>query len=156
MFTIQLEEPCLENYFEPPEDPLGELSEFEIGLARFCFEYNHHVSIQIGDESRRVFLFPDIWKLLERLPEKITQLSLGRRIEIEFPDNSMEINFIPVDDKINCIFRKYGTEHKVNSTELARSQVLEVLGHLLNELIQLAVDRGYIKPEEAHEFLKTG
>lgn len=47
-FDIRLENPFFENHSAPPEDPLGELSDFEMGLRRFCFECNQQVSIKIG------------------------------------------------------------------------------------------------------------
>ena len=64
-FEFRIEELCLEKYADPPEDPLGELSEFEMGIRRFCFECNYEVLIQIGDERKRVFFDPDICMLLE-------------------------------------------------------------------------------------------
>jgi hypothetical protein len=48
-FNFQLGERFLENYADPPEDPLGELTHFEMAIRRFCFEYDHTVSIEIGD-----------------------------------------------------------------------------------------------------------
>lgn len=71
-FDIKIEELCLEKYAEPPEDPLSELSEFEIGIRRFCFECNYQVLIKIGDEKKLLFFDPDICMLLEDdLPKKI-------------------------------------------------------------------------------------
>lgn len=59
-FTIHLEEPNSEKYADPPDDSLGELSHFELGLKLFCFECDRLVSIAIGQEKVKIFLDPDI------------------------------------------------------------------------------------------------
>ncbi len=42
-FKIRLAERNLEVFVDPPDDPLGELSDFELGLRKFCYEYDHKV-----------------------------------------------------------------------------------------------------------------
>ena len=64
-----------DKYSAPPEDPLGELSYFEMGIRRFCFERKHKVSIQIGNERIFVFLDPDICMILDRLPQQVSELA---------------------------------------------------------------------------------
>ena len=88
-FNFQLGERFLENYADPPEDPLGELTHFEMAIRRFCFECDHKVSIEIGDERIQVFLDPDICMILDdNLPEQIRKLSQGKPIEIDFAESS--------------------------------------------------------------------
>ena len=77
-FTIQLEQPNCEKYADPPEDSLGELSHFELGLKLFCFECDRPVSIEIGAQKVKVFLDPDICMLLEdELPKKLVSYPKG-------------------------------------------------------------------------------
>lgn len=154
-FDICLEEPCLENYSDPPEDPLKELSEFEMGIRKFCFDCNRQVSIEIGDERLRVFLDPDICMLLEdRLPEQIGELSQGKSIEIEFTESCwLIIKLVPLADKISCTLKEFGYSSTEKHFDLDKAQALEVLRRFLNELIQLAVEQGYITQEDKEQFV---
>ncbi|NJM61714.1 MAG: hypothetical protein HC849_18375 [Oscillatoriales cyanobacterium RU_3_3] len=87
-FRIYLEEPNGEKYVDPPDDSLGELSHFELGLKLFCFECDRPVSIEIGEEKLKVFLDPDICMLLEdELPQKLSDLSQDKPIQIEFVES---------------------------------------------------------------------
>ncbi|MEG4329894.1 hypothetical protein, partial [Microcoleus sp. herbarium5] len=84
-FNFKLAERFLENYADPPEDPLGELTHFEMGWRCFCFEYNHKVFIEIGDAQKEVFLDPDICMMIDNyFPKEIAKLSQGKPIEIDF------------------------------------------------------------------------
>jgi hypothetical protein len=153
-FDIRIEEPCLENYSEPPEDPLGELSDFEMQLRRFCFECNHQVSIQIGDEKRQVLLDPDICMILEELPEQVSKLSEGQKISIGFPESWIIIDLVPIAGDISCTLRTFGCSSEQNNFELDKTQVLGVLRHFLDEVMEMAVDKGYIRRKEKEEFLR--
>lgn len=163
-FNIRLKEPCLENYAAPPEDPLGELSHFERGIRRFCFECNRQVSIEIGKERITIFLDPDICMILEdRLPEQVSELSQGKKIEIEFVESCcLIIELVPCVNQINCTLKEFGDSSPKHFTrdstkkhfELDKTQVLGVLRRFLDEVMQLAVDGGYITPEEKDEFLR--
>jgi hypothetical protein len=64
-FNFKLADRFLENYAEPPEDPLEELSHFEMGWRRFCFEFDHKVLIEIGDEKIDAFLDLDISMMIQ-------------------------------------------------------------------------------------------
>lgn len=162
-FHICLEENCLENYANPPEDLLGELSHFEMGLRSFCFECNRKVSIEIGEERIIVFLDPDICMILrDGLPEQVSELSQGKKIEIEFVESCcLIIELVPFVNEITCTLKEFGyssTKHftldyKKKHFELDKTQVLEVLRRFLDEVMQLAVDGGYITQEEKDEFL---
>lgn len=55
IFNFKLSERFLENYADPPEDPLGELSHFEMGWRLFCFERDRKVLLEIDDEKYSYF-----------------------------------------------------------------------------------------------------
>ena len=154
-FSLQLKEPWTWEGLEPPEDPLGELSDWEMRLRRFCFEYNHKVLIEIGDEKKYVFLDPDIIMILDELPEKISKLSMGQKISIDFPESWIIVDLMPVASEISCTLRKFGNFCEQKHVELDKLQVLGVLRRFLDEVMELAMDKGYIRPEEKDEFLKT-
>lgn len=152
-FTLQLEEPWTWEGLAPPDDPLGELSDFEMGLRRFCFECNHKILIEFGEEKRYVFLDPDIILILDSLPILVSELSVGKKIEIDFPESYMYIKFVPVGSKIRCILNKFGSDPKQQNFELDKTQVLGVLRRFLDELIEKAVVGDYIRPKDKDEFL---
>ena len=152
-FTLQLEEPWTWEGLAPPDDPLGELSDFEIGLRRFCFECNSKILIELGDERRYVFLDPDIVIILDSLPKQVSELSAGKNIEIDFPESYMYIEFVPVESKIRCTLTKFGYNPKQKHFELDKTQVLAVLRCFLDELMEKAVVGGYIRPSDKDEFL---
>jgi len=154
-FNFKLSERFLENYAEPPEDPLGELSHFEMGWRRFCFEFDHKVLIEIGDEKIEVFLDLDICMMIENnFPQEIAKLSQGKPIEIDFGESWFTIMLLPIDNKINCTWIKFGTSCWEKQFECDRAQVLDVLRGFLEEVMQLAVDKGYITLEEKEEFIR--
>ncbi len=154
-FNFKLGERFLENYAAPPEDPLGELTHFEMAIRRFCFEYDHKVSIEIGEEKIQVFLDPDICMILEdELSEQIKKLSQGKPIEIDFAEScTLTIKLVPTDDRISCTLSKFGTSGWEKHFEFDRTQVLNTLKGFLQEVMQLAVDKGYITLEEKEEFI---
>jgi len=153
-FNFKLAERFLENYAEPPEDPLGELSHFEMGWRLFCFECDHKVLIEIGEEKIEVFLDLDISMMIEdNFPQEIAKLSQGQKISIDFPESWFMIRLLPTDDRISCTLRKFGTSCWEKHFEFDRTHVLDVLRGFLQEVMQLAVDKGYITLEEKDEFI---
>ncbi len=152
-FNIQLEKRWVWEGLMPPDDPLGELSDFEMGLRRFCFECNHRVSIEIGDEKLYVFLDPDIILNLDSLPKKISDLSGSKMIQIELPESYCEIELMPIGSEIHCTLSRFGPVAKSQYALLDRTQVLGVLKCFMDELVRLAVEGGYISPEQGDEFL---
>ena len=154
-FNFKLSERFLENYAEPPEDPLGELSHFEMGWRRFCFEFDHKVLIEIGDEKIELFLDLDISMMIENnFPQEIAKLSQGQKISIDFPESWFMIRLLPREDRISCTLRKFGTSCWEKQFECDRTHVLDVLRGFLEEVMQLAVDKGYITLEEKEEFIR--
>ena len=105
---IRLEEPLSSEDYLPPDDPLGELTSFELGVRRFCYDQNLSISIDIGNQSKKVFLFPDICLLIERLPQKIAALSHGQPIELEFPESWFSIELSPTDESVIGTLSEYG------------------------------------------------
>ena len=152
-FDIRLEEPFQEDYFDAPEDPLGELSNLEMGLRRFCFECNRQVLIEVADEKIFVLLDPDICLLLDKLPDKVADIAFGKKNEMAFPESCFVIELKPLAHEISCVLKEFGREAKQKKFELDKNQVLETLKHFLNEVIGLAVGKGYITLEEKDEFL---
>ncbi|MEG4486632.1 hypothetical protein [Microcoleus sp. D2_18a_B4] len=153
-FNFKLAERFLE-YAEPPEDPLGELSHFEMGWRRFCFECDHKVLIEIGEEKIEVFLDLDISMMIEdNFPQEIAKLSQGQKISIDFPESWFMIRLLPRDDRISCTLRKFGTSCWEKHFEFDRTHVLDVLRGFLQEVMQLAVDKGYITLFEKEEFIR--
>ncbi|MEG3860794.1 hypothetical protein [Microcoleus sp. herbarium12] len=153
-FNFKLGERFLEDWADPPEDPLGELSHFEMGWRRFCFEYNHKVLIEIGDAQKEVFLDPDICMMIEsNFPKEIANLSQGRKIVISFADSWFVITLLPTDDRIICTLTKFGNSCWEKVFECDRTHVLDVLRGFLQEVMQLAVDQGYITLFEKEEFI---
>ena len=154
-FNFKLAERFLENYAEPPEDPLGELSHFEMGWRRFCFEFDHKVLIEIGDEKIEALLDLDISMMIENnFPQEIAKLSQGQKMSIDFPESWFMIRLLPRDDRISCTLRKFGTSCWEKHFEFDRTHVLDVLRGFLQEVMQLAVDKGYITLEEKEEFIR--
>ena len=153
-FNFKLAERFLENYAEPPEDPLGELSHFEMGWRCFCFEYNHKVLIEIGDAQKEVFLDPDICMMIDNyFSKEIAKLSQGQKISIDFPESWFMIRLLPRDDRISCTLSKFGTSGWEKHFEFDRTQVLDVLRGFLEKVMQLSVDKGFITAEEKEEFI---
>ncbi len=96
----------------------------------------------------------DICLIWDRLPLQITELSLGKKIEIVFAESyCIIIELVPVDNKITCTLRKFGTSCWEKVFEFDRTQVLDVLRGFLQEVMQLAVDKGYITLFEKEEFI---
>jgi len=163
-FTIHLEEPNGEKYADAPDDSLGELSHFELGLKLFCFECDHLVSIEIGEQKVKVFLDPDICMLLEdELPKKISELSQGKPIKIEFVESvCLTLEWQPLtNDKISCNFKEFGylspnqftLKSRNQHFELNKTQVITELKGFVEQLMEMALNGGYITREEKQEFL---
>jgi hypothetical protein len=111
--------------------------------------------MEIGEDKRYIFLDPDIIMILDELPEKIAKLSLDQKISIDFPESFILVDLMPVASKISGTFRKFGTTCEQKHFELEKLQVLAALKSFLDEVMELAMDKGYIRPEEKNEFLRT-
>lgn len=160
-FNIYLGDRCLQNYADPPEDPLNELSAFEMGIRRFCYECNCPVYLQIGEDRLQVFLDPDICMLLEdQFPTKVVDLETGQSITIEFVESEyVTIKMVANRSNINCKLKYFGNHFnqqslREKSFQLDRDRVLMTLKLFLYQIIVMARDNGYITPDDTLEFLK--
>ncbi|MGI0479739.1 hypothetical protein ACN4EE_03005 [Geminocystis sp. CENA526] len=154
-FKIRLAERNLENFAPPPDDPLGELSPFELGLRKFCYEYDHKVIVAVGKTKFNVFFDPDICMLLEdRFCEDIAELEQGKTIRLEFAESyAIIIKFVPIGEEIKCYLREFGYSNNETIVMLNKQQVLDELRRFLTELMELAVNLGYVSLEDKNEFI---
>ncbi|MGD1713363.1 hypothetical protein [Dapis sp. BLCC M172] len=163
-FQIRLGDPLLEKFAAPPEDVLGELSHFEMGIRRFCYESDRPIFIEIGKEQIKVFLDPDISMLLEEdLPTEIDQLSRGETIQLEFVDSCcLTIELMPLGNKVNCNLRYYGygdsnknfsLDGSYKQFQLDCKEVLETLTDFVINIADMATETGYITRQERDDFI---
>ncbi len=155
-FEIRLKERNLANLAPPPEDILGELSDFELGIRRFCYEYDHKVLVRVGNEEYFVFLDPDICLILEdNLPKLIANLEMDQSIELDFVESlDIAIKFVPVGKEIKCYLREFGYSNDERLVMLNKQQVLDKLKRFLTQFMELAVNLGYISLGDKEEFIK--
>ncbi|TAE59919.1 MAG: hypothetical protein EAZ87_07890 [Nostocales cyanobacterium] len=155
-FKIRLGERNLENFADPPDDPLGELSQFELGLRKFCYEYDHKVIVEIGETKFNVFFDPDICMLLEeRLAEHIGDLQRSKTIRLDFVESYwIMIKFVPVGNEIKCYLREVGYSTEEKLVMLNKQQVVDELRRFLTELMDMAVNLGYVRLEDKEKFIK--
>lgn len=154
-FRFKIGDRNLKNYALPPDDPLGELSDFELGLRRFCYECDREVMVEIGDIQFAVFFDPDICMLLEdRFSEQIGELEQGKSIRIDFAESYLiTVILTPIGEVVNCQLRKFGYEHNYDNYELNKEQVLGELRRFLLEVMQLAIDGDYVTLEDKEKFI---
>jgi len=154
-FKITIEERNFNNYALPAEDPLGELTDFELGWRRFCYDRDRRVLIKIGDLEFSVFFDPDICSLLEdNFAQQIRDLERGKTLRIIFAESyNLNAIFTPMGNKINCQLRKFGDFQYASDLELDKEQVLTVLRGFLAEVMQLAVNTGYVSLEDKEKFI---
>lgn len=155
-FEIRLQERNLENLAPPPNDPLGELSDFELGIRRFCYEYDRKVLVRVENQEYFVFLDPDICMILEdNLPQLIADIEAGKAIELEFAESCwIIIKLVPVGKDTKCYLREFGYSNDEKIFMLNKQQVLDELKRFLTELMELAVNLGYISLADKNEFIK--
>lgn len=153
---IRLQERNFGNLAPPPDDPLGELSAFDLGMRKFCYEYDHKVLVKVAYEEYGVFLDPDICMILEdNLPQLIADLEIGKTIELEFAESyRIIIKFVPIGKEIKCYLREFGYSNNETIVMLNKQQVLDELRRFLTELMELAVNLGYVSLEDKNEFIK--
>jgi len=153
-FELLIKEPWVCEDLDPPEDPLGELTELENSLQMFCYECNHRIVLKIGEEKEELFLDPDIILDLQYLPEQMRALSLGKRVDIDFPESWLMMKFMPEGELINCTLREFGNSCTTKEFQLDKAQVLEAFDSFLEELMEMAIARGYITHEQKNQVLK--
>jgi hypothetical protein len=136
-----------------PDDPLNELTPFELGLRRFLYDRNRHVSVRAGASKLDVLLFPDVSLLVPWLPAKLNALAAGETTCLEFPESCFEVELSPRATHIACSIHRFGdctgSKHYVLD---ARHTVDAVRGFLLTVLDQ-GVTAGYIAATDVSRFL---
>lgn len=154
-FRIYYEKDNFVSFADPPEDPLGELTPFEMGLRNFCFECDRRFFIEVGDRKIQLFFDPDLCMILDDgLPEQIDKLSQGKQIEISIAESDrVIIKLIPIAQKILCTLRYFGSRCEEKTFDLDKTQVLTELKGFLHQVMAMAVSQGYITPEDKDEFL---
>ncbi len=154
-FKIYYEKDNFVSFADPPEDPLGELTPFEMGLRNFCFECDRRFFIEVGDRKIQLFFDPDLCMILDDgLPEQIDKLSQGKQIEISIAESDrVIIKLVPIAQKILCTLRYFGSRCEEKTFDLDKTQVLTELKGFLHQVMAMAVSQGYITPEDKDEFL---
>lgn len=152
-FSLQIQETIKDNFYNPPEDELDELSEFEIGLKRFCFEQNRYVLIQLAGKKIQLHLYHDILDALEeKWCLKILELPAGNKASITFNDFFLEITPILNKNLAACEFTILGTGEYHHCT-LYLSRFLDTMRIFLDEVLGSAVKEGYINAEDIAKYL---
>lgn len=154
-FNIQLGQSATKQLYDPPDDPLNEFTEFEMGLKRFCFDYNCHILLKLGDDRiEYLYLYHDILDALEiGLIKQISVLSGRKKVSVDFAD-TLTLKFIPVEDREKII----GKLERIGSSEeksylLNLSQVLKALNRFVDEILAMAIEKGYITAADAQKEL---
>lgn len=153
-FNIQLHEFNQDNLYDYPEDELNELTDFEIGLKRFCFDNNSHVLLEIGSEKIILHLYHDILDALEdKWYSKIISLVTRNKINLSF-SSYLDIEFNPIQhqDKVICKYTFLGSgEYK--SCNLCFTQVVKTMSGFFGNIFDLAIQKGYITTKDFVEFI---
>ena len=101
--------------------------------------------------------------LEDELPKKLSELSQGKSIKIEFVESvclTLELQAL-TNDKISCYFKEFGylspnqftLKSRNKQFELNKTQVITESKEFLEQLMEMAINGGYITPEEKQEFL---
>jgi hypothetical protein len=61
---------------------------------------------------------------------------------------------VPIGNEIKCYLKEFGYSTEEKLVMLNNQQVLDELRHFLIELMELAVNLGYISLEDKNEFIK--
>jgi hypothetical protein len=148
-FKMELGELINDPFYLPPEDPLNEFSDFEMGLKRFCFENNCCISLKIDDELiQDLDLYHDVLDFVENgLIKDLSNLSVGKSVLIGLTD-TLSLTLTPMEDRVDCKFERIGRpEEKYYVLNL--SQVLKTLSRLVDEILNMAIAKGYITAADA-------
>jgi hypothetical protein len=156
-FMMRIKEPFSANYALPPEDPLGELTEFELALRVFCYECDHLVQVEIADMKFHLHFDPDICMLFQddRLPEQIGDLQRGKSMRIEFCESyRLTVILVSHGDEVICHLSKFYDQNFPDQFYvLEKKSVLSELKSFLNDVLSMAVDRGYISLADKDDFI---
>jgi hypothetical protein len=160
LLDLDLEKPCTESerlYTIGIEegDEETDLSEFEIGLAHFCNNYNCSVLMTFGDESIEIDL-RDVWDLLvlETLPYIIKNLNNKSKINFGFITKQADIKSCEYyENKVKLMLYGWGHNNVEYFTESVVKDLIDRLVELATDFISLAIKGGYVDLKEANNYL---
>jgi hypothetical protein len=155
-FDIRLGGPEASESFDPPDDPLGELTPFQMGMRKFCFEKNRQVVIELGGERFNVLLFPDICLAIDWLPDLIADLAGNRSTDLSLPESFMTFNFAPSGDEVTATLSRFGSRPAEQRWELDARQLRAKMESFLADILARAVKDGYVVDAEARAFAGGG
>ncbi len=153
--SIRLKDPIRRPDLDPPEDPVEGLSTLESGLLRFCFDHNRQVSITIGDEELDVWLYPDMYSLIPDLTTMRSHLVLAKDVELGFPERAVNLDLVPLGDRVSCAVRHFGQAISEKEFVLDTARLIEAVEDFLIKIIGLAVEARYISPELGHAVIAS-
>lgn len=155
MFRIELTDAVRSaELFAPLElDPLDELTEFQRGMTRFCFEHNRRIELRVADVRKVLMLYPDLLMRLDELPESIAALAAGGQLALEFPESGFNLT-CRAGDAAGCTVTSYGQSVNVASSRCDPGVVVKAFRELLSHVLREAIDSGYISHVEATEFIR--
>ena len=158
LLNIDIAKPCPESHrYEGisyyTDDP--ELSKIEIGLIKFCHEYDSDVLMFFGERRMAIKLWHDVWDLITY--DIITVISNSRnerKMSFDFIDYGCVISSCEYEDntvKLKC--REQGKICKEYFTKCDTNALIDELIKLVRDILTLAVKGGYVDREDSIEFL---
>ncbi|HKE74208.1 MAG TPA: hypothetical protein VKB57_11370 [Acidimicrobiales bacterium] len=136
--------------FAVPDDPLGELSDLEMGLLRYAVEENAEVTVAVGEDEWRVLLFPDISALVLQLAPIAQDLERGVPVELSLPESQLVISFGAGDA---AMVRHFGGRVAESPHTVDRSQVAGELRRFQHDVLGRAASDRYVDQADVAEFL---
>ncbi|QYX31753.1 hypothetical protein [Sphaerospermopsis torques-reginae] len=77
----------------------------------------------------------------------------NERIEVSFPESSLVLYLETIDFiNVKCIWKNYGLLVSEETFMLEKYDVIQIFKHLLREILNQAVQTGYITDSEKKEF----
>ena len=150
-FFIRICEPYTVNAYLPPEDALGELSDAELKLRRFCFEHNHNVAVGIEDEKRIVLLFPDVALAFAQMRAALDYLESGKECQIDFPESGLRVQFEPKATDLECRLEDFGYSSSVVSGLCNKADVIAALRQITEDVLSLSLEKKYLTADQAEQ-----
>lgn len=153
-FSLRIGKPVEENIKkridDPPDDPLGEYNEFEMGLQRFCYEQNHYVILEVGDQKVNNLAFHRsvISPLGYGVEKVIAQIESGQKGYVSFDDtvfgDGVSLGLTPQGNQMICELNK-------RTYKLDRSECIQNLKTFFTRVLKMAIEQGYVKAREAEK-----
>lgn len=142
-----------DNFYNPPEDELGEFSEFEMGLKHFCFDHNHCITIEIGDTLKTIHLYYDVLDAIENgLCLNILELAKGNKVVFNFNDFLLYMNPNLALEIIDSRLEVLGLREACQKT-LSFPDTLKKIRFFVNSIFINAIEKGYLNPDDIFKYL---